>query len=139
MGRAQITVEFLIIFTMLALLSLALVKFYIGLSEDASAMAAMQSSRSTALALAAAIDRVSQAGDGASAALQLPDRLSTGATYTLSVYGSLRRIEVVSAARAGAMSVAVPITTDRLEGEMQLWGGVLVTLKNAEGVVFVSA
>lgn len=139
MRRAQITVEFLIIFAVLAILSFALVKFYVDLNADASATAARLSARSSAILLATAIDKISQAGDGASISLELPERLSTGATYSLAIYPSLRRVEVVSTAHAGAMSVDVPLATNKISGTTELWGGARVSVRNKEGVVFVQA
>lgn len=136
--KAQTTVEFFIVFTVIALLSLALIRFYADLSASSGDMSARLSARSTALVLANAIDKISQAGDGASLEIVLPERLSTGETYNIILYGSLRRVELISAARQGAMGIDVPLTTDNLAGARELWGGARVVVKNKEGVVVVS-
>lgn len=143
MGKAQISADFLVISAAVLLLFLVLVVFYTNMLTSIHAAENVMSAQLIADSLARGINAAERGGNGTVAVIEIPESLSTGEPYDVSILSAGRRVETEWFPAPGRRSAASGILTSAINDlnitKVPGSGPTNVTIRNSEGVVNVSA
>ena len=133
MNRAQVSMDFLIVASVVMILFAAVFSVYTAKKESAAGAESMMSAQSICELAAWKMNSVLQAGNGSSTTLFLPETLSTGENYSLEVVG--HRVEIVWPVSSPNQTYSSPVLGS-VAGSLAT--GEEIKITNKEGVIVVS-
>ncbi len=129
-GRAQFSLDLIIVGGIMLLLFLSLFQFYSSKAETAKIIRAKASAKEITEVLGGRIAAVLQAGNGSAIGYPLPASLADGEDYSISVRS--RRVEI--SAFGSTISSLIP-TSDVLPSDLNARKGSTIFIRNDDGTI----